>query len=166
MALVATPGASNANSYLTVPEAEAYLDVRPHSTAWDDIDDDEAALIAASRQLDWYMQWKGAKTSSSQSLEWPRASVYDRNGFLLDDEAIPERLKHAVVELALLNIAADRTADQDLDGFSSIRVGPLALKSDAVEPRSSKKKVIPMHIRKMLSDLVTNPPGVGRLIRA
>ena len=162
MALVATPGASDANSYVTEPEADAYFETRPHSSAWSSVEDAEAALINASRMLDWYMKWDGYKTSETQPMGWPRATVLNESGYLIDDTVIPKNLKEATFEMALFSLAEDRVADQDMDGYSKMKVGPLTLESDGTSNKSTKKKAIPKHVRSMLADLVIT----GRLIRA
>ena len=165
MTLTATPGASNANSYLTEAESETYFENRLHSENWANVADPEQALITSTHMLDWYMSWKGIKATSAQALEWPRVDVYDSSGNIIENTVIPSRLKQAVCELALFNVSVDRLADQDIDGYSMMKVGPLTLQSDAADPLSSKKKAIPKHIRQMLSDFITNPPGTARLIR-
>ena len=165
MPLLATPGASNANSYLTEAEAETYFDNRLHAAAWSNVGDAEQALVTATQMLDWYMQWKGVKATSEQALEWPRTGVYDTSGTLIESTVIPSRIKQATCELALFSVSADRLADQDTDGYSMMKVGPLTLQSDASEARSSKRKPIPKHIRQMLSNFIINPPGTARLIR-
>ena len=165
MPFSATPGASNANSYVTLAEADSYFEFRLHSSAWDNADDQEAALISATRMLDWYLKWKGEKATTTQALEWPRANVYDRDDNLLDETIIPQRVKDAACEMALANLSEDRVADKDMDGFAQIVVGPLSLRSDATELRSSAKKVIPEHVRNMLSDFTSISGGVSRLVR-
>ena len=162
MALVATPGAQNANSYVTETEADAYFEGRVHATAWASATDAEQSLISASQMLDWYMSWDGIRAAETQIMEWPRANVYDNSGFLIDSTIIPVRIKQAVFELALFSLSEDRLADKDMDGFAEMKVGPLSLKSDASHTKSSKKRAIPKHVRLMLSDFVTT----GRLIRA
>ena len=164
MALDATPGSESANSYVTVVEANAYFVTRPHKSGWDSLIDKENALISASRMLDWYMKWKGTKTTSIQAMEWPRAGVYEKNSYLIPNDIVPTRVKEAVCELLLFSISEDRVAENELDGFSALNVGPIKLQNDFTHVRTSKKKVIPSHVNMILSGL-TNSSKIQRLVR-
>jgi hypothetical protein len=103
--IVATPGAANANSYLTRAEAQAYFDARLSVAGWDDADDQDVLLIMATRVIDaiarplktfvpaqggiaaYYRTrrtWTGAPASTTQRLAWPRTGMYDGNGNSLD----------------------------------------------------------------------------------
>lgn len=107
--LVATPGAANANSYLTLLEAQAYWDSRLFTSSWDDADDQTVALLWATRTMDallsgyneyfstdgsqkayirTYPAWTGLPATSAQSLAWPRTGMLDRNGYPIADVAI------------------------------------------------------------------------------
>ena len=68
--LVATPGASNANSYTTVAEATAYFESRLYRSTWENADpaDQTVALIWATRVLDEQIDWLGTKVSTTQAL--------------------------------------------------------------------------------------------------
>lgn len=160
--LVATPGASNANSYLTQAEADAYFETRLHVDAWDDADDKERALMMATRVLDrmglpykYYVpsakgvaahyrtrpQWTGAVATTTQALAWPRTGMTDRNGNAIASNVVPVELKEATAELAMQLITADRTLDNDVSvqGITSLRAGPVALSfKDMIE-----SKVVP-----------------------
>ncbi len=145
--LVATAGASNANSYLTEAEATAYFDTRLFSEAWDLAADKPKALMFATRVLDSALlaykrfvpeangvaahyrsrpAWSGTPSTTTQALAWPRTGMYDANGNAIAVDAIPQALKNAVAELALQLLGGDRTLDNDVivQGLSSLRVGP------------------------------------------
>lgn len=106
MAFVVETGAvvADANSYLTVEEADAFLELR-ESPEWDAADQatKEGWLIEGTQEIDVLMgpQWKGYIVSTSQALLWPRQSVLDdlRKVYLGCDE-IPTRLKRGVAILA------------------------------------------------------------------
>lgn len=72
MAIVATPGAVNANSYNTLAEIESYFDGRVGADAWYELSaqQDEAA-IQSTRMLDQY-DYVGSPVSEMQALKWPR----------------------------------------------------------------------------------------------
>lgn len=78
MTLVATPRSASANSYLSVAEADAILDNRLNTSAWDDSLQQEEALIQASYRLDQY-DYVGITADEfletdepTQALKWPR----------------------------------------------------------------------------------------------
>ena len=168
MALDASVGTSTSNSYLTEVEADAYFDNRLHGTSrWSALSDKEPALISMTNLLDWYCKFKGSQTSTTQALKWPRTGVILPDGTTLDDDIIPTNVKNAVCELVLSSISSDRTADSDLAGLSQATAGPLTLKTDGRGPHSTAKEVIPEHVTKMLSDLISGGGvSVKRLVRA
>lgn len=148
MPLNATPGAADANSYLTVEEADAYHAARLHNTAWTTAPtpNKEAALQWATRTLD-REEWVGLRVSIAQGLRWPRYEVYDQDDMYVDPTAVPKFLKDATAELAFLLIASDRTADAGTEGFSSIAVGPIKLDIDL----ATKVKTISPEVWEMIS---------------
>jgi len=166
MALNATISAVDANSYVTLAEANAYFLDRMHSSAWEDEDDKDKLLISSSRMLDWYMKWKGVKGSSVQSMQWPRTGVIRPDGTEVDDDVIPFEVRIAVYELAFVNIEADRTAEDPLAGIGEVKAGSLTVKAGPEKPNQTNAKVIPSQIYNILSDLIINSGGVVWLQRA
>jgi len=102
--LVATAGATNANSYPTLAEALDYFERRTTVDGWEN-GDQEVLLMMATRVLDamarphktfvpeqggvpahWITSptWTGAPASTTQKLAWPRSGMYDANGNSLD----------------------------------------------------------------------------------
>lgn len=128
MTLVATPADPSANSYVTTVEALAYHTSRLFNVDWTAAStaSQEAALEWATRLLD-RQDWKGRRKTIPQPLRWPRYTVYDLDGYLLDSETIPQFLKNATCELALLLLRGDRTLEAGTEGFTSIQVGPIKL---------------------------------------
>lgn len=105
--VVETVGAVNANSYVSVAEAGTYLEARLNSAIWttalaSDADAQKKAVIEATRTLNT-LGWKGAKTSSTQALNWPRIQVEDTDSLnvYIENNVIPQRIKDATCELAL-----------------------------------------------------------------
>jgi len=115
MAINATPGSPTANSYATLIEADAYHATRLHNSAWTSATDPikEAALIWATRTIDDNMFWQGVRSTEDQSLEWPRQSVVDEDGFVIDFDIVPVRVKNAQAEQAFLLIKSDPTIGVD-----------------------------------------------------
>jgi hypothetical protein len=167
MALNATVGAPDANSYVTVAEADAYFADRIHSDSWQTVDSPPSALVTASRLLDWYIKWKGHRSSTTQSMQWPRTGVSRPDGSSVDTTIIPSEVKTAVFELALSSLEADRTADSGLAGIEQVKVGSLMVKADNGDVDSTAASVIPEKVNKILSDLVSSGSlSVVRLMRA
>ncbi len=106
MTLVVEDGTviDGADSYVTVDEANAYWFTRAlaNDQSWVDAEsaDKEAALRQATAFLDDAYVWNGTVVDGGQDLQWPRAGIYDRNGYPLPTNEIPSRLKRAVFVLA------------------------------------------------------------------
>jgi hypothetical protein len=148
--LIATPGAANANSFLTAAEADAYFETRLEIPEWSDVDSEEAMLIMATRLMvalfspmrklvrgksmsdSYYLirpTWTGLPASTTQVLPWPRTGMFDRNGNALSSSVIPQELKDATAELAGHLAKGDRSFDSDVSvqGITSIKAGSVAL---------------------------------------
>ena len=167
MALIATPGAVDANSYVSLAEGEAYFLDRSHVSSWDSWAEKSESLMLASQMLDWYTTWKGNKTATTQSMQWPRTGALRPDGTEIDSDVIPNDVKTAVFELALSSISEDRTKDSDLAGLEQIKAGSLMIKSDSGDIDSTAKKTIPEKVWKILSDLTQlGGAGIVRLVRA
>lgn len=132
MAIVATVGAVNANSYVTEEQALLYFDGRLNSSAFIDAttSDREKALRTATLMLDSRVRWIGdiKDQSTPQALAWPR--VYDSTvetpeDILVLGQAIPEDLKRAQSELALYLLTTGES--EDSDNLDSIKVGSLTI---------------------------------------
>lgn len=148
--LVATPGAADANSYLTLAEALAYYETRTEVAGWEDADDQNVLLMMATRVLNamtrpivtyvpasggraaYYKTsstWTGTPSTTTQKLAWPRTGMYDANGNAIAVDAIPQDLKDATAELAGALGASDSTLDNDVivQGITSVKAGSVAL---------------------------------------
>lgn len=101
---------AGANSYLEVADFESYwsdrnVDLSSYTTA-----EKEAALIIATQYVD-FNNFKGDVADEDQPLQWPRASAYDRNGYLIPSDAIPKAIKNAVAEYAHRQLTDDLQGD-------------------------------------------------------
>ncbi|NBX10173.1 MAG: hypothetical protein EBR05_10300, partial [Marivivens sp.] len=77
--LVATPNAADANSYLTLSDAQAIIDGLVENddvVAWGSATTDQKnrALYTATQRLD-RERYLGARATDTQSLQWPRTGV-------------------------------------------------------------------------------------------
>lgn len=115
MAIDATVGGAESNSFVSEADADAYFDARFGSDAWEDAssDDQEKALKQATRHLG-RVRFVGVRATATQALAFPRAYPYnddpDRQSTA---PAIPQSIKDACCEeaLSLLQSAADPSGD-------------------------------------------------------
>jgi hypothetical protein len=111
MVLIATPGATDANSYVTPGKATTYLAGRLHTEPWfaleteatgqDPASRNTAALLWATRLLDEQVGWYGLPTTTTQALAWPRTGVWDPAGRPLASTVIPVAIELATTLYAL-----------------------------------------------------------------
>lgn len=98
--LVATAGATNANSYLSVAGADSIADSMVGTLAWSSATEANKikALITATNGLET-LKWTGSRSSTTQALAWPRkeASCGDKT---IGDDEIPRELELATFDLA------------------------------------------------------------------
>ena len=92
---------ANANSYVTVAEYQAWADARftaGRSTAPLCGEDVEALIF---RAMDYFeaQSFIGTKVSSTQSLQWPRNSVYI-DTYYQSNLSIPKEVKNSIYELS------------------------------------------------------------------
>ena len=105
MALTVAP-AANADSYVSIADADAYLAGRGAGAAWSTLatDDKEIALRLATEYIDGIFgsRFIGQRTASAQALAWPRKNVFMYESTVsLDDALIPKAIKNATAYLAL-----------------------------------------------------------------
>lgn len=134
----ATVKGSSSNSYVTLAEADQYFADRPGSTTWTGSSNDEKnqALLYATKLLDKLNIFKGEKTSTTQSLSFPRKYLPDPDPDVafttdtlrlrdryLDENTIPDRVKYATYEQALSILKEPtRVEDPELQQFEKIKI--------------------------------------------
>jgi hypothetical protein len=132
MALVVEDGTgkSDAESYLSVADADAYHTAHGN-TGWTGDDAvKEVALRLATRWLNatYQARWIGDRFSSGQALSWPREDA-EVDGYVLDAADLPQQLLDATAELALKQVEGDTLfADMSDEGTlksTTVRVGPI-----------------------------------------
>ena len=91
----------------------------------------EDALRRATEYLDrtYTGQWRGFRFTEEQALDWPRDGAHDNDHYLLDSDAIPEDLKRACFEAAILLISGeDLDPNQTTPGAikrEKVKAGPV-----------------------------------------
>lgn len=154
MALVTTSGSASADSYASQAEATAYLAIRTTATTWTALATDvkDNYLRWAAVVLDT-MDWRGARTAETQALAWPRTAVEDRDGYAINDDAIPTWLKRAQAEMAFQLVSNDWTQGQGPTYARRVKVGSLE-----VEGETHKK--IPSPVLALARPYLRSIPGV------
>lgn len=127
--LISTAGATNANSFVSLEEANEYLNAHVEFPAWVSLDDEDKKrnLITATRTLDLLI-YSGRKSTTTQALTWPRTGVYDYDGNSL--QGVPKLLKEAVCELVIHWLTEDDNlaGDFELENLESVEIGPIKYK--------------------------------------
>lgn len=139
--VIATPGAVDANSYITVAEGDAYHETHLYSSEWDDATqaEKETAVIMATRLLDAIYVWYQYSYDPDQALQWPRVGLVTANQLdFLEHDEIPVQLKYATAEFARQLLESNRTSDNVVDtkGVRSFSAGPVSFTfKDQVPPQ-------------------------------
>jgi len=96
----ATISGANANSFVTLDEANNYFATVPDSSTWDDktVDQKKRALISATRWIDSFVYF-GDRCDQGQALKFPRNN-YQVDDVELSCTTIPNNIKYAQYELA------------------------------------------------------------------
>lgn len=112
-------GLNNANSYVSVIDADSYFAARGVSD-WEDLETEqkEQALIKATDFIDNIFQWYGKREFANQSLRFPRVELRDYEG--VEIKGIPNCLKQAVCDAALISSSSElfETAEHNGDVVS------------------------------------------------
>jgi len=157
--IVATAGATNANSYATLTEANTYHDTHLYASVWTDAEDDNKiiALIWATRLLDQVCTWDGAKVTQGQALRWPRSWVYDQDGYVFPNDAIPQWLKNVAAELARHLLTKDRlqAMEDAIAGLKSVQAGSVSVEFDSMDRISA----LPISVQQMLEPYAKTSSG-------
>lgn len=169
-ALIATPAASNANSYATLEEARAYFDDSLYAFETEELQDDDTltrALITATQVIDDEFEFDGSPATSEQALSCPRSGLRYKSGAAIPVTVIPDGLKAATAELARQLVASELTEDNDLEtqGITKIKAGPVELEFNG----TANAKTIPGRVVQMLNlwaRLKGAQSNVMRLVRA
>lgn len=168
--VVETAGSATANSFVSVAEADAYLEARLNSSAWTGTEPKKIAVIEATRELS-ALAYDGYRATTTQSLSWPRFAAVDPDGtsdyVLFDDDVIPQRIKDATCELALEFLRAGTTDIAALDSVIGIieeTVGPLTTRYSEPSQRAQGLARYP-RVWDLTAPLLAVGVGQVRLIR-
>jgi hypothetical protein len=166
----ATVGGAAANSFVTVAEADSYLEARLNSAAWTGTEPKKQAVIEATRSLS-ALAWQGNRADDTQFLSWPRFNASNPDGTsaldVYDDDVIPQRIKDATCELALEFLRAGTTDIANPESSSGViekTVGPLTTRWADPSQRLSGLARFP-RVMALINPLLVVPAGQVRLVR-
>lgn len=163
--LVATAGATNANSYGTLTEAKTYFSRKPYTDAWDaaNAEQQENALLEGAIRLD-QLDFIGIASTDTQSMKWPRK--LNTSGDLIRNyavDAIPTPLKRAQFELAYWILATNggSVVSGNAGDVESLKIGSSvevkytsgATTSTAFDPTAVEYSGLPITVARLLSGL-------------
>lgn len=168
--IIATPGASDANSFVTIEEADAYLATRLNASDWTGTEPKKKAACEATRELS-ALGWQSYRTSSTQALAWPRLNAPNPDGTsaceVFEDTIVPQRIKDATCELALEFLRAGTIDAAALDSKAGIiekTVGPLTTRYADPSQRAQGLARYP-RVMKLIGPLLGIAAGQVRLTR-
>ena len=178
--IVATAGAANANSYLTLAAANDLVDGLVEDddvVAWATATDDQKnrALYTATQRID-RERFLGARATDTQSLQWPRTGVRRPDTYIntysvgfpfrittdyYTDTQIPSQIEKAQVVLAVyLHNNKAGLGLSGLEDYKRVGVGGVA-----VEPTSSgatgADRVPPMFERYFTGLRISGPGNIA-----
>jgi hypothetical protein len=160
-------GLTDATSYVSVNDADAYFAVDPNVTDWDVLDneDKEQLLNWATRTLDQKVIWAGTPSTTMQALRWPRTGVRDRDDRLIASDEIPRQLVELVCEFLKFIRATDPTTSGDVDQISRLKVDVIEIEFQEDTAQSVYPSIIGALLRG-LGRLRTGLQGFGRVIKS
>lgn len=178
IAIDATVGGANANSYLTLADAQAIIDGLIEDddvAAWASATTDQKnrALYTATQRLD-RERYLGARATDTQALQWPRTGVRKPDTYIntyavgfpfrittdyYTDTEIPTQIKQAQAVLAVyLNNNKDGLGLNGLEDYNSVTIGPISVSVNQNSPQSGVDKVPPL-MERYLTGLRISGPG-------
>lgn len=178
IAIDATVGGANANSYLTLADAQAIIDGFVQDadvTAWASATTDQKnrALFTATQRLD-RERYLGARVTDTQALQWPRTGVRRPDTYIntyavgfpfrittdyFDDTEIPQQVKYAQIVLAVyLHNNPDGIGLSGLEDYKNVKIGSIDVTPNLGYGAVGADKVPPL-MERYLTGLRMSGPG-------
>jgi hypothetical protein len=179
--IVATIGAVDANSYLTLAEAQAIIDgmvLDADVTAWGTAttDNKNRALFTATQRLD-RERFLGARATDTQALQWPRTGVRKPDTYIntyavgfpfrittdyFTDGEIPDQVQRAQVVLAVyLNNNPDGLGLSGLEDYKNVKIGSIDVTPNLGYGAVGADKVPPIMERYLTGLRISGPGNVA-----
>lgn len=168
MAFDATVGGVNANSYVSVADADAYFLNTYGRESWASLDDGvkEALLQEATRALDLYYKWIGYRATETQALGWPRKYATYSDFREIPEDVIPSAVIYATCDLAfhIFTNSGLNVPENDLD---MIKVGSITIDFNDFKGPNGFPKTVLSYLGYYGESIVPNSGGIStpRLIR-
>ena len=173
MALTVTPGASTADSYVSLVDALAYHAAKGNA-AWAAAASDalrEAALRRATVWLDgtYRTRWPGYRVNGRvQALDWPRTDVTDSDGWTVDYLTIPAEVVNATCEAALRELAEAGSLSPDYVASEQVKTaaaGPVSVTYRDTSGPASTTPILTI-VDGILGRLITTARNTVWLVRS
>ena len=173
----ATAGGASANSYITLTEANTFVEAMISSSdvsKWTTGNDDSRnrALAAAAQRLD-RERFLGARATDTQALQWPRTGVRKPDTYVntfstgfpfrisedyFTDTEIPDQVKRAQIEMAVyLKNNVDGISLSGLEDFKNVKIGDLDVTPDKTGAVGADR--VPPMFERYLTGLRISGPG-------
>jgi hypothetical protein len=173
----ATAGGASANSYITLTEANTFVEAMISSSdvsKWTTGNDDSRnrALAAAAQRLD-RERFLGARATDTQALQWPRTGVRKPDTYVntyatgfpfrisddyFTDEEVPDQVKRAQIEMAVyLKNNVDGISLGGLEDFKNVKIGSLDVTPDKTGAIGADR--VPPMFERYLTGLRISGPG-------
>jgi hypothetical protein len=160
-------GLPDAESYVSVEDAQTYAERRGLDFDVSPPDDLEAALRRATTWIDatYGPRFGGTrKNGRAQALQWPRADATDAYGEDVPDDEVPVEVVHATIEAAVRELATPGGLNPDYVGTERVvreKVGDLEVQyADGKGGADDARPVISV-IDGILAPLIGGASGVG-----
>jgi len=174
----ATVGGANANSYLTLNNAQAIIDGFVQDadvTAWASATTDQKnrALFTATQRLD-RERFLGARATDTQALQWPRTGVRKPDTYIntyavgfpfrittdyYTDTEIPQQVQYAQVVLAVyLHNNPDGIGLSGLEDYKNVKIGSIDVTPNLGYGAVGVDKIPPI-VERYLTGLRISGPG-------
>lgn len=188
MALNSTAGDANADSYISLVDADTYFTLRGETT-WTGPDTiKENALRRGTTYLDnqYRTRWLGLTVTIQQALSWPRCDgmrgyyrgytqlLLDINGFQIPQTVVPLQVQRAAAEAALLYLQGivlePRLIGQPLSGLKAVtkKVDVIQTTTEYgdIEATIDRYLVIEGLLRGLVLSTPGSPTGTVQLLRS
>ncbi len=184
-------GLVNANSYADATDGDAYHDGHLYASAWTGASsgDKAKALVMATRLIDAECEFLGFHKSNTQSLQWPRVQVPDREAsgvfwapglviglgpaapLYLSSDVVPPCVVQATCELAREFLVTDRTGPPLGEGLKSASTKTATLTKDTttetssssaaayVYDRADRRPILTRVVESLLRRVLAGSPG-------
>ncbi len=123
LSLEALTGGTAGNSIVTTSTLTNLANHFEETTLLDGLDQKEESLRLGTQYLDnvYAQRWKGRRKEELQALAWPRVEIEDFDGFIIDTDSLPQKLKDATAESAIRNITESDGLFPDLENQGFIK---------------------------------------------